>query len=73
MCVFYCERGSARVSYHRAAIGRENTRELLWDDLQEKQNNERGRERVCVYFSARGRIKYSPGRILIGCRILIGT
>ena len=52
VCVFYCERGRARVSHHRAAIGRENTRELLWDDVQEKQNNERGRERgretVCI-------------------------
>ena len=54
MCVFYGERSSARVSHHRAAIGKENTRELLWDDLQEKQNNEREREaeRVCVYFIA---------------------
>jgi hypothetical protein len=33
------------ISHHRAAIGRENTRELLWDDLQEKQNNERERKR----------------------------
>ena len=40
------------ISHHRAAIGRENTRELLWDDVQETQNNERGRERgretVCI-------------------------
>jgi hypothetical protein len=41
------------ISHHRAAIGRENTRELLWDDLTYRRNKimrEREAKRVCVFY-----------------------